>query len=265
MATKLLKGLTIYSNILDIQAYNIIQPRSTSLNSTMSKSPMETLLGPSLLTDSNGSTKDTTALLKDKDLVALYFSASWCPPCRQFSPLLKQFYKNAQDLNFEIVYISSDRSLQEFQDYYATMPWTAIPTDAASAHYKNELAKSLNIRGIPALVVLDAKTGYFVTDQARAAVSDAVAGDAALTTELVNQWRRQEKVPMEEAQLGGASANSVGGLIWQMILGILKNPMYIFGILYMFQYAMRLLKGDDGSLSTAPDGAAPVDAEEPEF
>lgn len=37
--------------------------------------PMEELLGPQLLSDVKGATTTTAAALKDKELVALYFSA----------------------------------------------------------------------------------------------------------------------------------------------------------------------------------------------
>ena len=42
--------------------------------------PMEALLGKELIRDARGTSKlATTAALKGKDLVLLYFSASWCP------------------------------------------------------------------------------------------------------------------------------------------------------------------------------------------
>ena len=31
--------------------------------------------------------------LKDKKFVGFYFSAHWCPPCRGFTPVLKDFYE----------------------------------------------------------------------------------------------------------------------------------------------------------------------------
>ena len=40
-----------------------------------------------------------------------------CPPCRQFTPLLKQAYEaiKAAGNSFEIVFVSSDRSEQDMQ------------------------------------------------------------------------------------------------------------------------------------------------------
>jgi nucleoredoxin len=41
---------------------------------------------------SDGQKVDAGEHLKDK-VVALYFSAMWCPPCRAFTPKLKVFVK----------------------------------------------------------------------------------------------------------------------------------------------------------------------------
>ena len=45
----------------------------------------------------DGSRVLTTAL--EGKIVALYFSAHWCPPCRQFTPVLKQFYNEINESN----------------------------------------------------------------------------------------------------------------------------------------------------------------------
>lgn len=79
---------------------------------------ISTLLGEKLLTGAKGGQKHTKTLLKDADVVALYFSASWCPPCKTFSPLLREFYNAAaKDNGLEIVYISSDKDLPSFEEY----------------------------------------------------------------------------------------------------------------------------------------------------
>uniref|UniRef100_A0A914H9Y4 Thioredoxin domain-containing protein n=1 Tax=Globodera rostochiensis TaxID=31243 RepID=A0A914H9Y4_GLORO len=65
-------------------------------------------------------------------VVALYFSAHWCPPCRNFTPLLKQFYeqvKKMPDASFEIVFVSFDRSEDVMHKYLAESHgnWLYIP------------------------------------------------------------------------------------------------------------------------------------------
>ena len=59
--------------------------------------------------------------------VVLYFSAHWCPPCRAYTPILAECYKNGLDKHVEIIFCSSDRDQSGFNEYYSQMPWAAIP------------------------------------------------------------------------------------------------------------------------------------------
>ena len=80
--------------------------------------PLETLLGPSLLS-ADGKTVGTTSALRPKTAVGLYFSAHWCPPCRRFTPQLAEQYKKLAkelELPFEIVFVSSDRDEATYDD-----------------------------------------------------------------------------------------------------------------------------------------------------
>eukprot|EP01054_Gregarina_sp_Poly1_P006427 Gregarina_sp_Poly_1__6426@NODE_3433_length_1099_cov_268_813953_g236_i2_p1_GENE_NODE_3433_length_1099_cov_268_813953_g236_i2NODE_3433_length_1099_cov_268_813953_g236_i2_p1_ORF_typecomplete_len306_score25_87Thioredoxin_8/PF13905_6/3_9e27PUB/PF09409_10/1_2e15AhpCTSA/PF00578_21/1_3e08Thioredoxin/PF00085_20/2_8e07Thioredoxin/PF00085_20/3_5e03Redoxin/PF08534_10/9_1e08Thioredoxin_2/PF13098_6/1_7e05Thioredoxin_9/PF14595_6/0_00027Thioredoxin_9/PF14595_6/2_6e03TraF/PF13728_6/0_00038DnaGprimase_HBD/PF16730 len=89
------------------------------------------------------------------EVIAIYFSAHWCPPCRQFTPLLANLYNHALQLNksFDIVFGTNDRSAVEFQQYYSQMPWKAIPyMDKVRVQ---TLMTIYGIRGIPSLVIVD--------------------------------------------------------------------------------------------------------------
>merc|ERR1719213_514854 len=84
------------------------------------------LLGGSLL-GPGGEVIETAAALPGKGAVALYFSAHWCPPCRGFTPKLAEWYK--KDLSakgLEVVFVSSDKSEDEFMSYFEEMPWLAL-------------------------------------------------------------------------------------------------------------------------------------------
>ena len=59
----------------------------------------------------------------------VYFSAHWCPPCRGFTPVLAEFYKKwveEEGKSLEIVFVSSDRDQEAFDEYYNSMPWAAL-------------------------------------------------------------------------------------------------------------------------------------------
>jgi nucleoredoxin len=98
---------------------------------------------------------DDTALV-NKKLIAFYFSAHWCAPCRKFTPQLVDYYNRvaAQHPEFEIVFYSFDKSPFAFETYMreANMPWPAI--DYAKVKGKEAIAKNAG-EGIPSLVLVD--------------------------------------------------------------------------------------------------------------
>jgi nucleoredoxin len=127
---------------------------------------------PSALTDSfkgdlvfwkNGSIArfDDEPLAKKK-LIALYFSARWCDPCRKFTPQLVEFYNLVapQHPEFEIIFISNDRSPFGMETYLQEMPWPAI--EFSKVPGKTALKKYAG-DSIPCLVLLDA-SGKVISD-----------------------------------------------------------------------------------------------------
>lgn len=156
--------------------------------------PIDQLLGMELLQKAGGPKVDTKKALNGKLFVALYFSASWCPPCKAFSPILIDFYQKVSK-DVEIVYVSSDKSVSEFEAYYKNMPWLAIPTDRGAAQLKNGLAQTFGIQGIPTLIVLEAATGRFVTADARTDVQHGSANPKG----VIQKWSAIESKPVSEA------------------------------------------------------------------
>lgn len=98
---------------------------------------------------------DDTALA-NKKLIAFYFSAEWCGPCRKFTPQLVDYYKRVtpEHPEFEIVFYSMDRSLYAMEKYMRdeNMPWLAV--DFSKLKEKEVLKKNAG-NGIPALVLVD--------------------------------------------------------------------------------------------------------------
>ena len=81
-------------------------------------------------------------------------SPSRCPPCRRFTPMLINFYKSLKKDNFELVFVSLDRTEAEFNEYVADMPWKCIPF-SVDAGVKQKIAMKYGASGIPHLVVVD--------------------------------------------------------------------------------------------------------------
>lgn len=113
---------------------------------------LQDLVGTELV-DAKGDPVDISTL--DGKIVGLYFSAQWCPPCRAFTPsLVKLRDRNSDD--FEVVFVSSDRSADDQADYMKNykMKWAAIPFDSDR---RGELSSKFDIRGIPALIIVDSE------------------------------------------------------------------------------------------------------------
>lgn len=123
-------------------------------------------LFPAKLLDNKGK-EVSSSVLGDK-IVGIYFSAQWCPPCRHFTPTLVNF-RNSNDKDFEVVFVSSDRSSEDqlkYMDKYG-MKWYTLPHGSKAA---NNLKKKFEVRGIPALVIVDSK-GNTITKNGRGDVS----------------------------------------------------------------------------------------------
>ena len=104
------------------------------------------------LQTASGRKVDAKQVLEGKT-VGVYFSASWCGPCRAFTPKLVKFHRQvAKKNNFEIVFVSSDKDEQAMFDYMKKngMPWYALPF---SAEQKKALKEELKVGGIPTLAV----------------------------------------------------------------------------------------------------------------
>jgi nucleoredoxin len=125
---------------------------------------------------------DAEAHLAGK-VVALYFSAHWCPPCRQFTPVLKDFYNDLmeEDKEFEIIFVSFDRAEADLKSYMteAHGNWCVFPFGDPAI---KELSEKYGVSGIPALVVLK-PDGTAAIQNGR---SDITANPPATT---FNNWK----------------------------------------------------------------------------
>ncbi|XP_074643561.1 nucleoredoxin-like [Tubulanus polymorphus] len=120
----------------------------------------------------NGDQIPVNKLFGEGKIVGLYFSADWCAPCRIFTPQLVDFYENFRqnhsDRSLEIIYISWDKSEDDFLEYYDEMPWLVLPY--VDRDRKAKLNKKFKVQGIPTLILLDGASGAKLTDDGRSIV-----------------------------------------------------------------------------------------------
>lgn len=95
--------------------------------------------------------------LKNVKYFAFYYSASWCPPCRAFTPKLVDFYNSFKPSHpdFELIFVNHDQNQEDMLSYMTgdMMPWPAVRFDDIESTHANKYCGS----GIPDLVLVDAK------------------------------------------------------------------------------------------------------------
>ena len=113
---------------------------------------------------------DSQKALKTK-VLGLYFSAHWCTPCQQFTPLLADFYIKLKNMSadFEVIFISSDQDENSFNKYFHEMPWLAIPL---ADHRIAILKTKFRVLGIPCLIFIDPNTGNILSNEGRDLVGE---------------------------------------------------------------------------------------------
>ncbi len=108
--------------------------------------------------------------------IGLYFSASWCPPCHAFTPVLVKAYNEMQAAGkpFEVVLICLDRNEADMRRYMDEfkMPWLAIPFGDKVG---NVLQTKCQVNGIPALIIVD-DSGQTITADGRSHITAHGAG-----------------------------------------------------------------------------------------
>ena len=135
---------------------------------------LEALFGKRLV---NAKGKKVSAATLAGKKIGIYFSASWCPPCRAFTPQLVAAYRQLQSEGqpFEVVLVPSDQTEAAMEKYMKDhdMPWLAVPF---GDKHVQALKEKFAVAGIPKLVVVDAQ-GQTRSSEARGEV--AAQGAAA--------------------------------------------------------------------------------------
>ncbi|KAJ3021418.1 UNVERIFIED_CONTAM: hypothetical protein HDU68_009628 [Siphonaria sp. JEL0065] len=117
-----------------------------------------TLFGNVLHSKGNAEVATSTLGTNGKEYVAVYFTASWCPPCRAFTPVIIDYYllPHIQE-KLDVIVVSSDREESAHDGYFAKMPWLSLPY--VDRDRKKTLGEKFEVKGIPTLILLSASTG----------------------------------------------------------------------------------------------------------
>ncbi|PVD31216.1 hypothetical protein C0Q70_06628 [Pomacea canaliculata] len=139
---------------------------------------------------------DAMEALKGK-IIGLYFAANWCPPCKFFTPELTRTYERLKEAgrNFEIVFVTSDRSVESFQQHVGCMPWLVIPFHDPRLQ---QITTQFGIDGIPSLVILDEKGGLITMNGRQAIVHDSAGLDFPWYPKPLNELTQMAAVQLNE-------------------------------------------------------------------
>lgn len=99
----------------------------------------------------------------ENKVYGLYFSAHWCGPCKKFTPKLVETYNTLQKegKNFEVVFCSMDNDPEQYEEYYASMPWCTIGYQCPNL---DKLKRLVGVEGIPYLVLFDEQNNVITAD-----------------------------------------------------------------------------------------------------
>lgn len=77
---------------------------------------------------------------------------------------MAKFYKELKKKGkkFEIIWVSKDRSADEFVEYYMKMPWLAMTLENIQSK-GSQLSSLYKVRGIPHFAIVDAEDGSVIT------------------------------------------------------------------------------------------------------
>ena len=104
-------------------------------------------------------------LSNEIEYIGLFFTGSWCPPCREFEKILIDFYNmtNAQAKKFEVIHVCSEKNQKDFKESVKDLPWAIIKYNN---NLINLITTELKIESIPMLIICTDQ-GDIITDEGR--------------------------------------------------------------------------------------------------
>lgn len=136
--------------------------------------------------DKGGQAFDTKQL-GPSDVIAFYFSAHWCPPCRHFTPLLKKFVETLEsqgEKTLKVIFVSSDKTEAEMWEYMFKDHGNWLALAYSDREGKSRLERQFQVSGIPQLVVIDQVGRHAIRD----ARSEVMAACSSSSTQVLTTY-----------------------------------------------------------------------------
>jgi thiol-disulfide isomerase/thioredoxin len=175
--------------------------------------------------DEESKLKERLFIGDDEGVVSLYFSAHLFPPCQMFTRKLVECYKElkAAGKKFEVVFISSDSSKDEFENYYKSMVTSPgdqfLALDYKQRDLKRDLSSVFDVSGIPTLILLKSDGSLISSEGVRGVYSSGAKWfpwDDATVERVANEQRiaalQQEKPARLNRQLSRRPQQQHGSL-----------------------------------------------------
>ncbi|XP_067650259.1 paxillin-like isoform X1 [Haliotis asinina] len=183
----------VVGQVITVDGFNHVQEDEAGHGFPWKLKPFHDVMKGKLLHDK----EEIDASILQGKVVGLYFSAHWCPPCRHFTPELLRLYEKLREdgKSFEVVFVSSDRSADSFEQYYSTMPWLALPFGDPRVHY---LTTQFGIAGIPSLILIDEKGNVITLNGRSSLLTDKTGAEFPWYPKPLNELTQNAAIQLNE-------------------------------------------------------------------
>ena len=114
--------------------------------------------------DASGKPVSLSSVVNDpaNRYVLLDFWATWCSPCREALPKLKDAYAKYHGKGFEIYSVSEDVNRERWAKFIAENGMTWINVRDTNGGRQSEMWQTYALTGIPTVVLIDGNTGEII-------------------------------------------------------------------------------------------------------